>query len=336
MKTLLLAAVWGVFFVVAAHVPADTPKASTPVKGKEPAVDKAKAPAPIYDEQARAEMQIARALAAAKKENRRVLIQWGANWCPWCHVLNRCFKTDNNLAKTISYEYEFVLVDVGRRTKNMDLARHYGADLTKNGIPFLTVLDCDGKKIVNQATEPFEKPDKKERGYKTDKLADFLTKNEPAHLKADEVLAEALKNGTQTQKLVFLHFGAPSCGWCKRLETWLAQLDIAPIMARDFVDAKIDLDRMAGAQEIYRRYCSKPQGIPWVVILDGKGKALVDSDGPQGNIGYPAEDAEIAHFVKMIQTVKHSLTEADVDHLRESLATLAKQYVHGHDAAAKK
>ncbi len=35
--------------------------------------------ADIYDESADARQQIADALASAKKENRRVLIQWGAN-----------------------------------------------------------------------------------------------------------------------------------------------------------------------------------------------------------------------------------------------------------------
>ena len=29
-------------------------------------------------------------------------------------------------------------------------------------------------------------------------------------------------------------------------------------------------------------------GIPWMVILDTDGKELISSDGPKGNIGYPA------------------------------------------------
>ena len=39
---------------------------------------------PLYDESADAKQQIAAALAKAKRENRRVLIQWGGNWCSWC------------------------------------------------------------------------------------------------------------------------------------------------------------------------------------------------------------------------------------------------------------
>ena len=36
--------------------------------------------APIFDEQADGCAQIAAALARAKSENRRVLVEWGANW----------------------------------------------------------------------------------------------------------------------------------------------------------------------------------------------------------------------------------------------------------------
>jgi thiol:disulfide interchange protein len=152
------------------QVLAETPKTSAPTKTLPP----------IYDENARAESVIARAVASANREHRRVLIEWGANWCPWCHVLHHYLQSDKTLAGTLLGRYELVLVDVGRRTKNMDLAKHYGVDLTKNGIPYLTVLDGNGHVVVNQPTDPFEKPDKKERGYQAAKLADFLHKYQPA------------------------------------------------------------------------------------------------------------------------------------------------------------
>ena len=49
-----------------------------------PKVDPARTPAPkrepIFDEKADGGEQIAAALARAGKENRRVLVEWGANW----------------------------------------------------------------------------------------------------------------------------------------------------------------------------------------------------------------------------------------------------------------
>jgi hypothetical protein len=38
-----------------------------------------------------------------------------------------------------------------------------------------------------------------------------------------------------------------------------------------------------------------------MAILDGEGRKLVTSDGPMGNIGYPAKPEEIAYFVEMLK-----------------------------------
>jgi thiol-disulfide isomerase/thioredoxin len=283
-----------------------------------------KAPAPIYDEKADAQAEIKAAVASAKKENRRVLIQWGGNWCPWCHRLFRAFKSDKQIAKAVSYEYDLVLVDIGRREKNMELASRYGADLTKNGIPFLTVLDADGKVLVNQPTESFEKTDKEDKGYQSAKLLEFLKNHQAPYPSAQAVLTASLSAAEHSGKRVFLHFGAPWCGWCRRLDAWMARPEIAALMARDFVDVKIDLDRMTEADSVLKRYCASTEGIPWIVILDAKGKAVIDSAGPKGNIGFPVEDHEIVHFLKMIRASKHSLTDAEVERLNQSLNEIAK------------
>src|SRR5947207_978513 len=104
-------------------------------------------------------------------------------------------------------------------------------------------------------------------------------------------------------ELVFLHFGAPWCGWCLKLDAWLLRQDVEPIFSKEFVDVHIDVDRMPGGQEVLARYRKSDKGgIPWFVMLDAKGKALITSDGPQGNIGFPYTEAEIAYFVTMLNT----------------------------------
>src|SRR5690606_9625154 len=69
---------------------------------------------PVYDESADAEAQIAGALAKAKKENRRVLIQWGANWCGWCNQLHDHMRADPEIRRKLLYEYDLVHVDIGK------------------------------------------------------------------------------------------------------------------------------------------------------------------------------------------------------------------------------
>jgi thiol:disulfide interchange protein len=293
--------------------------------GKQPQAAKPKeAPKPalpsIYDARADAHEQIAKALAQAKKEKQRVLIQWGADWCPWCHRLHALLGKDRELHLKVVDEYVAIRIDVGRKDKNVELADHYGAAIKKDGIPFLTVLDADGKIIANQSTEPFEVREGDKRDHDAKKVMAFLTKNQTPRESATETLDTALAEASRSDRKVFLHFGAPWCGWCKRLEAWMATPEIASLLAKDYVDAKIDQDRMTGANEIFERYNKRAAGgIPWFVILDAKGNGLVDSTGEKGNIGYPGEEHEIAHFMVMLEKTKQRLSAHDLAVIRESL-----------------
>ena len=100
--------------------------------------------------------------------------------------------------------------------------------------------------------------------------------------------------------------------------------DIAAALAKDFVDCKVDTDRMTGGQEMLDGYragagLKKGGGIPWFVFLDQDGKVLAHSDGPQGNTGFPAQPEEIDHFVVMLNATKVRITDQDVALMRASL-----------------
>jgi thioredoxin-related protein len=275
---------------------------------------------PVYDEKANAKELIDSALVAAKRENRRVLIQWGGNWCSWCLLLHERFKSDKDLAKTLRYEYDVVHID----SKNAELMKKYGVDMNE-GVPYLTILDGDGKVLINQSTVPFETKVDGKNGHDPKKLQEFLLAQKAPTLKADSVLEAALAEANKSDRRVFLHFGAPWCGWCLKLDAWLARYDIAKVFGKDYVDVKIDMDRMTGAKEILTRFNSSGSGgIPWFVILDAKGKPMATSDGPNGNIGFPANDEEITHFVKMLDASKRLLTDSDINLLKNSLAPQKK------------
>ncbi len=281
----------------------------------------AKVDKPIYDEAADANAEIAAALARAKRNNTRVLVQWGANWCGWCKWLHKTCKDDTNIALELRNEYEVVLVDIGRMDKHSELTAKYGADLKKNGVPFLTVLAADGSVIVNQETASLEKPAGVEpKGHDVVKLLAFLTANQAPAINASDALAASIKMASAEDKLVFLHFGAPWCGWCHRLENWMANPEVAAILSKAFVDVKIDTDRMIGGQELLDAHSKgKSGGIPWCEMLDSKGVALVNSNGPGGNIGFPAAPEEIAWFVEMLKKSGAKLSADDIALLAASL-----------------
>lgn len=293
-------------------------------------VTKPAEPKKTYDEAADAKEQIAAALAKAKKENQRVLIQWGANWCGWCHLLDGKFQSDAKVRKELLYEYQLIHVDIGRFDKHMDIAASYGADLKSNGVPFLTVLDADGNVLANQETGSLEAKIDGENGHDAAKIMGFLTKHEPAPLKAEDILAAGLSEAANTDKNVFLHFGAPWCVWCHRLENWMARPEIATILAKDYVDVKIDTDRAIGGEEmLIEKRKTEEGGIPWFAILDQNGKGQITSnrsDDPRSNIGYPSheEPEGIAHMIKMIDQTRSRITDEELATLKTSLEAKPK------------
>jgi uncharacterized protein YyaL (SSP411 family) len=105
----------------------------------------------------------------------------------------------------------------------------------------------------------------------------------------------------------------------------MASEEVAPLLAKEFVTLKIDKDRMPGGTDVLKRYQEKEQGIPWFVFLDGDGQPVVNSTGPKGNVGFPAEPFEIAHFQTMLQTVRTHLTDAEISTLIRVLEAANKK-----------
>jgi thiol-disulfide isomerase/thioredoxin len=230
-------------------------------------------------------------------------------------------QSDAELRKKLLYEYQVVHVDVGRFDKNKELAARLGAEF--KSIPFLSILDGDGKGVVHQNTEPFETKVDGKDGHDAGKLLAWLTEHQATPVAAAAVLGAGLGAARRADKLVFLHFGAPWCGWCHRLEDWMARPEVAALLGKAFVDVKVDIDRMDGAKAVYEARLQKAGhaagGIPWFVFLDGQGEQLAESNGEKGNIGFPYQPDEIAHFVAMLRQAKARLTDADIAFLEKSL-----------------
>lgn len=107
----------------------------------------------LYRPDAVAQDDINRALVKAVRENKRILLDFGGNWCIDCHFLENAFRLPR-IAPLLKANFVLVHVDVGRFDKNLELARRYHVDLEK-GVPSLAVLSARG--AVLYATGDFER-----------------------------------------------------------------------------------------------------------------------------------------------------------------------------------
>jgi thioredoxin 1 len=108
----------------------------------------------IFPDVTAAHSDIQAAMAQARKEHKRVLLDFGGDWCGDCQVLNYYMHQSPN--KELLDKY-FVVVDVniGHIDQNIDIGDKYGVVL-KKGVPALSVLRPDGTVVYAQKNGEFE------------------------------------------------------------------------------------------------------------------------------------------------------------------------------------
>jgi thiol:disulfide interchange protein len=128
----------------------------------------------IYPDPSQARADIATALKIAAQTHKRILLDFGGNWCPDCQVLNIYF---HDAVNRPILEADFVLVDVniGRMDANLDIAREYEVPLNR-GVPALAVLSDHGKLLYSQQGGEFEAM----RGMASSDVTRFLLQWKPA------------------------------------------------------------------------------------------------------------------------------------------------------------
>lgn len=131
------------------------------------------APTPIYPEPAAAETDIAQALSGAAKQHKRVLLDFGGDWCGDCKVLDVNFHKSENAA-LLDNGFVLVHINVGHVDQNIDVAERFGIPL-KKGVPALAVLDEKGKVLFAQQHGEFEDM----RHMDAQSVNDFLKKWQP-------------------------------------------------------------------------------------------------------------------------------------------------------------
>jgi thiol:disulfide interchange protein len=108
----------------------------------------------IYPAAADAHADIAQAVRTAAAAHKRVILDFGGNWCGDCQVLDIYFHQQPNEG-IVEKNFVVVHIDIGRMDKNVDVAEKYNVPLSR-GVPALAVLDSHGRLLYSQKNGEFE------------------------------------------------------------------------------------------------------------------------------------------------------------------------------------
>jgi thioredoxin 1 len=122
----------------------------------------------IYPGPEQAKIDLAAALQTAATSHRRVIVDFGGNWCPDCYVLDGYFHDRVN-KPLLEAHFVLVHVNVGTFDQNLDIARRLEIPL-KRGVPALAVLDDNGTLLYSQKGGEFEAM----RRLQSDAVTQFL------------------------------------------------------------------------------------------------------------------------------------------------------------------
>jgi hypothetical protein len=223
---------------------------------------------------------------------------------------------DRNVSQAFE-DYQFLPVntdDSGQNKEAIGLAARLKMELPPSGDVALAVLDETGSLIAQSLCSDLASHGTIDRT----KLAAFLGENHRPLPDAAQLLTDAIAKAKQEDKRIFVQVSGPRCGWCFVLSRFLD--DHHDLVDKEFVLLKLDSRYQHGQSIIGRFRPNQTGGIPWMVFLDPDGNPLITSDGPDGNIGYPAEPAEKVHFEKMLRASARHLTDTDIESLLTALS----------------
>ncbi len=108
----------------------------------------------LYPETADPTSDITAALARARREHKRVLLDFGGNWCGDCQLLDIYYHQSPN-AELLEKNFILVHINIGHMDKNVKVAEKYKVPITK-GVPALAILDSHGNLLYSEREKEFE------------------------------------------------------------------------------------------------------------------------------------------------------------------------------------
>lgn len=113
------------------------------------------------------------AIVRATKENKRIVLDVGGEWCGWCREMDNFLIRNIELNQLKNDNYVWLKVNFSEENENKEFLAAYPAI---KGYPHLFVLDKDGKFLYSKDTSELEDGVK---SYNLQKYTDFLNEYAP-------------------------------------------------------------------------------------------------------------------------------------------------------------
>lgn len=107
----------------------------------------------VYDPARNPADDLSQAIVLAQKENKRIMLELGGDWCIWCRYMEEFYSTHNAILQYRVENYVLIKVNVSEENSNAEFLSQF-AEVA--GYPHIFILDSDGTFLHSQNTAELE------------------------------------------------------------------------------------------------------------------------------------------------------------------------------------
>jgi len=107
----------------------------------------------VYDPARDPAQDLRQAILIAQKENKRIMLELGGDWCIWCKYMDEFYETHSDILRFRADHYVLVKVNFSDENMNQEFLSQYPAAA---GYPHIYILDSDGTFLHSQDTVELE------------------------------------------------------------------------------------------------------------------------------------------------------------------------------------
>ncbi|MFN8383919.1 MAG: thioredoxin family protein [Anaerolineales bacterium] len=107
----------------------------------------------FYDPARNPADDLAQAIVIAQKENKRIMLELGGDWCIWCKYMDDFYKSHPDILQARAENYVLVKVNVSEDNANEEFLSQFPEAA---GYPHIYILESDGTFLHSQNTADLE------------------------------------------------------------------------------------------------------------------------------------------------------------------------------------